>query len=163
MNGRNQKAGRAAGGLKAFSDGLASENPQFAEGLDLERAADEFCDSIRTTLKHLRKAGGIDQAALAQAMSLTQSAVSRLETARGDIGLKTIFRYARALGQFPSLSFAPAAIAGDAAESVPVRQVAASLNELQTHLAEVIEVLEQAVEAAPAGVEEEAVAYAGDS
>jgi transcriptional regulator with XRE-family HTH domain len=153
--------GRAAHGLKAFSDDLARENPRFAEGLDLEEAADRFCDSIRKDLKQLRKAAGVDQGALAQAMSLTQSAVSRIETGRGDIGLKTIFRYACALERLPSLSFASAEAVQDAPEAVPAGNVAVSLNELHAHLAEVMEVLEQAVVAAPASLEEEAVSYAG--
>jgi transcriptional regulator with XRE-family HTH domain len=49
----------------------------------------------------------LDQHELGAAVGLTQSAISRIERSAGDIGLKSIYRYARALGLQPVVTFTP--------------------------------------------------------
>jgi transcriptional regulator with XRE-family HTH domain len=92
-------------GLRAFRDRLAAEIPEFRQAVDAEAEAEAFCRSMREQLRGLRKDLGIDQAALGEMIGLTQSAVSRIERGTGDIGLKTLFRYARALGRKPFVTF----------------------------------------------------------
>jgi transcriptional regulator with XRE-family HTH domain len=92
-------------GLRAFRDRLAAEIPEFRQAVDAEAEAEAFCRSMREQLRGLRKDLRVDQAALGQVIGLTQSAVSRIERGTGDIGLKTLFRYARALERKPFVTF----------------------------------------------------------
>jgi transcriptional regulator with XRE-family HTH domain len=91
--------------LRAYRNRLAAEIPEFRQAVDVEAEAEAFCRSMREQLRDLRKSSGFDQAALGEKIGLTQSAVSRIERGTGDIGLKTLFRYARALGRKPFATF----------------------------------------------------------
>jgi transcriptional regulator with XRE-family HTH domain len=62
----------------------------------------------RLKLGKQRKIKGLDQSTAGKSMDMSQSAVSKIETGEGDIGMKTIFRYARALGLHPVCVFMPA-------------------------------------------------------
>lgn len=138
---------RAVTGFRAMRKRLAQENPGFAEAERLEAEADEFCGSIRGKLRRCRKIEGIDQKELGEVMQLTQSAVSRIENGTGDIGLKSVYRFARALGYQPVVMFTPSvegiiagAIAGDqniAAASTEIHQFAAEFNSGQTKMMQV--------------------------
>lgn len=101
--------GEAADGVRVMRDRLARQNPEFKAAVDLEVEAEDFCREIRDDLRHHRKLNGFDQSAIAKRLDMSQSAISKIETADGDIGVKTIFRYARALGLHPVCVFVPAA------------------------------------------------------
>ena len=85
-----------------------ADAPHMAKALRQEEAYLEFCDKVRTELKHMREDMGVKQSEVAAALQMSQPAVSNLENGEGDIGLISIFRYAEALGMQPTVSFAPA-------------------------------------------------------
>jgi transcriptional regulator with XRE-family HTH domain len=159
--------GKAVDSIRAFAADLAGKVPGFAEGAEIEREADHFCRSVREALGEHREVQNLNQAALGQAMGLSQPAVSRIERGDGDIGLKTIYRYARALGLKPHLSFAPSvALAAQGASADPVlAAVVAEVGQVQDELLEAFhrslvehQVRMQEVLAQHVGAEEEAIA-----
>ncbi len=89
---------KAVAGITAMRDTLAQDFPGYARAVEFEKEAEDFCRSIRADLRARRKQKNLDQAALGDRMDLTQSAVSKIEKGRGDVGLKTVYRYAEALG-----------------------------------------------------------------
>lgn len=99
----------AVAGVRAMQSRLAQGNPEFARAVDLESKAENFCRNMRADLRQEREKQGIDQAELGKMLDLTQSAVSKIETSAGDLGLKTAFRYARALGLQPVVLLLPSA------------------------------------------------------
>jgi transcriptional regulator with XRE-family HTH domain len=145
---------RAREGLAGFRDRLRAEIPEITDALDVEEWAEAYCDAVRDAMRARRRAAGLDQRAVARAMDISQSAVSRLENGRGDLGLKSLYRYARAIGIEPRL---PLDRAGEAKqEAVPIAALAASLNGLKSHIAQVVETIEQAAEDR---IEEDAGSY----
>jgi transcriptional regulator with XRE-family HTH domain len=72
-----------------------------------ETLAEAFCSNLRKELREKRKSVGIDQEKLGRRLNLSQSAISKIEGGRGDIGVKTLHRYARALGLRPVLGYVP--------------------------------------------------------
>ena len=98
---------RAEAGLKALHQRLAKENPAFADASAQEMRIDAFCAAVRQMLQNNRKEQSLQQEEIAERMDLTQSAVSKIENGHGDIGLRTLHRYASALGLRPVLSFVP--------------------------------------------------------
>lgn len=94
-------------GTAALRDMLIPGRPQFEAALEKERQVELFCQQIRSDLKARRERIGLDQAVLAKKLEIGQSAVSRLENGRGDIGMKTLYRYADALGMTPVVIFVP--------------------------------------------------------
>jgi transcriptional regulator with XRE-family HTH domain len=102
-----RKEGKAVAGIRALRSQLAEENPSFVEAVALEDDAERFCREVRGSLRDQRKAQGLDQSAVAKRLDMTQSAVSKIESGEGDIGMKTIFRYAHALGLLPVCVFLP--------------------------------------------------------
>jgi len=98
---------KAVAGVRALRRRLAEDVPDYAEAVRFEREAEAFCLSLRAELRKRRKAKHLDQEALGERIGLTQSAVSRIERSQGDIGLKSLYRYARALGLQPVISFTP--------------------------------------------------------
>jgi transcriptional regulator with XRE-family HTH domain len=95
------KEGKAIEGIRALRSQLAEANPDYALAIDLENDAEGFCREVRKSLREQRKAQKLDQAEVAAMLDLTQSAVSKIESGEGDLGLKTVFRYAHALGLVP--------------------------------------------------------------
>lgn len=99
--------GRAAAGVRALRERLAGEVPAFGAAAASEAAGEAFCRQIRTDLRRERKIRGVDQTAMAALLDMTQSAVSKIETGDGDLGVKTVFRFAHALGLQPVCIFVP--------------------------------------------------------
>jgi transcriptional regulator with XRE-family HTH domain len=95
--------------LGALRDRLAAADPKFKAAVQLERAAEVFCDKVRTDLKAHRLALGLNQKELGKLIDFSQSAISKVENGGGDLSLKTLFRVAGALGLNPILSLASAA------------------------------------------------------
>jgi DNA-binding XRE family transcriptional regulator len=74
-----------------------------------QTAATAYCGQVRMSLKALRQRQGKSQKQIAAAMGVRPSVVSRIETEMDvEIGLDMVFRYARALGYRPELTFKPA-------------------------------------------------------
>ena len=68
---------------------------------------DADIDDVVRHLADRRRAAGLSQAAVAERMRTSQSAVARLEANRGDLRLSTLERYARALGLTMRFGVAP--------------------------------------------------------
>ena len=98
----------ALAGIAALNAKIASEVPGYAEGLAATRGAHDYAQALRMKLIESRKNRRIDQTEIANRMGITQSAVSKIETGTGDIGLQTLFRYARALELTLRLDLVPA-------------------------------------------------------
>jgi transcriptional regulator with XRE-family HTH domain len=96
-----KKEGKAVKAIRALRSQLTEMNPAFSGAVALEDAAERFCREVRENLRDQRKAHGLDQSAVAEILDMTQSAVSKIESGEGDIGMKTVFRYANALGLIP--------------------------------------------------------------
>jgi len=103
---------------------LAAADPRFDAAAKVEREAEAFCEEVRNDLKAYRLALGVSQKEIAEKVELGQPAISKIESGRGDLNLKTVFRIADALGLRPVLAFAPAAHA--AAERPPAAETAAA-------------------------------------
>jgi transcriptional regulator with XRE-family HTH domain len=92
-------------GFAELRDSLAQEYSGFRSALSAEQDAERFCSEVRAELQEKRKSLGINQETMAKRLNLSQSAISKLESGRGDIGLKTVHRYARALGLRPMMTY----------------------------------------------------------
>lgn len=99
--------GRALDGIAAMRTVYGRDNPEVEAAHSVEREAEAFCAMVRAQLKQRRKALGWDQARAAKELNISQSAISKIEGGHGDIGLKTVFRYASALERQPLVVLAP--------------------------------------------------------
>jgi len=99
--------------LGALRSRLAAADPKFNAAARIEREAEALCDEVRSDLKAYRHTLGVSQKELAERVELGQPAISKIESGRGDLSLKTVFRIAEALGLRPVLAFAPAAHAAE--------------------------------------------------
>lgn len=103
--------GKAVEGVRAMRGRLARTIPGYEHAVEAEDHAERFCRELRQSLRDLRKKMGLDQKTLAERLDMTQSAVSKMENGEGDFGVKTLFRFAHALGLQPVFGFVPAASA----------------------------------------------------
>jgi len=94
-------------GVGALRDKLGQDNPEFRAADEAEQKVNAFCSRLRQELRALRESRKIDQVTMGKRMDLSQSAISKIETGRGDIGLKTLCRYADALGFEPVVLYLP--------------------------------------------------------
>lgn len=84
----------------------ASEKSEaFREAVNKEDEWIGFCQKLRRKLADIRVKRGIDQYQMAEKLEMSQSAVSKIENGKGDIGLLSICRYADALGLSPIVLF----------------------------------------------------------
>lgn len=93
--------------LKRFTDQLSEQSPAFAEAMSLEAWTDELSRRVREELRQKRDRSELSQTEVAKRMGVDQSAISKLENGNGDIGLKTLMRFAIALNYVPLIVFAP--------------------------------------------------------
>jgi transcriptional regulator with XRE-family HTH domain len=98
---------KALAGIEAIRNKLRSGNAKFAAAETAVRDAEAFCAFIRSELRIRRKEAGLDQTQVGEKLNLTQSAISKIENGRGDLGLETLYAYAEAVGLRPSVTFAP--------------------------------------------------------
>jgi transcriptional regulator with XRE-family HTH domain len=84
---------------------LAQDRPGFSAAVEMEERVEAFCQDIRSQLKQRREKLSLDQSSVAAKLEVSQSAISKIENGSGDIGLKTLFRYADALGVKPLILF----------------------------------------------------------
>lgn len=108
---------KAEAGIAALRRRLAAEHADFAAAADAEAEGERFCAAIRRELQAVRRDRKLQQEDVAKRLNLTQSAISKIETGQGDIGLRTLHRYARALGLRPVMTLVPEEEA-EAAEAV---------------------------------------------
>jgi transcriptional regulator with XRE-family HTH domain len=94
-------------GIAGLRVKLARGRPKFAAAVGKELQAEGFCQGIRAQLRTRRERLGLDQVAIATKLEIGQPSVSRIENGSGDIGLKTLFRYADAIGLKPVVLFVP--------------------------------------------------------
>jgi transcriptional regulator with XRE-family HTH domain len=104
MSGRSKKARDV---LRDFRKSIEADNATFRESSRVTQNAETIIQSIRSRLRDERLKYRIDQKDLASRMGVSQSAVSKFETERGDAGLRTVTRMADALGLVPLVAFVP--------------------------------------------------------
>lgn len=102
---------KAVEGVRAMRGRLARTIPGYEHAVEAEDRAESFSRELRLSLRDQRKEMGLDQKTLAERLDMTQSAVSKIENGEGDFGVKTLFRFAHALGLQPVFGFVPAASA----------------------------------------------------
>jgi transcriptional regulator with XRE-family HTH domain len=73
------------------------------------REANTFVQSVRADLATHRKFAGLNQEAVGRKLDLSQSAVSKIEKGDGDLSLKTLHRFAEAIGYRPVVLMIPSA------------------------------------------------------
>jgi transcriptional regulator with XRE-family HTH domain len=117
------REGKAVSAVRAMRNRLADESPAFKAAINAEAEAESFCREIRDDLRRQREAQKIEQGVLGKRLDMGQSAVSKIETGEGDIGVKTIFRHARALGLRPVCFFVPTIAIGKASGTTDVAQI----------------------------------------
>lgn len=124
--------------LGALRQKLARADPKFEAAARAEAAADDLCQDLRRQLKARRTSAGLNQEDLARRLELSQSAISKIESGRGDLGVKTLFRVADALGMRPVVTLADSSDATQASEteraSDPALAAAAALEAAQETL-----------------------------
>ncbi len=98
---------KAAAGIRALRDRLSKSSPGFAKASDAEARMEAFCASVRNDLQLRRRDKKLNQEEVAGRLNLTQSAISKIEVGDGDIGLRTLYRYAGAIGLRPVVTFMP--------------------------------------------------------
>jgi DNA-binding XRE family transcriptional regulator len=98
---------KAVAGIQALRDRLSKSSPGFAKASDAEARMEAFCASVRNDLQLRRRNKNLNQEEVAGRLNLTQSAISKIEAGDGDIGLRTIYRYAGAIGLRPIVTFTP--------------------------------------------------------
>ncbi len=95
--------------LQAFDEDLAVEVPGYAKTLAAEReteaSVDAQCKAIRAMFAESARAKGLTQGELAARMGVMQPAINKIENGDGDIGIKTLLRYAAALEDELSVGF----------------------------------------------------------
>jgi len=116
---------KAVEGVRAMRHRLAQTLPDYRRAVEAEDNAEGFCRELRMSLRDQRKQMGIDQKSLAERLGMTQSAVSKIESGEGDVGVKTLFRYAHALELRPIFGFIPvaSAITGDTGKTAEDFQI----------------------------------------
>jgi transcriptional regulator with XRE-family HTH domain len=92
--------------IRELRRSLGAENPEFAKASESDQNANTLCQVIRSNLRAERLNRDIDQTVLASSLDMSQSAISKFETGKGDIGFKTLFRIADGLGLVPLVIFA---------------------------------------------------------
>lgn len=135
-DGQGRNAPKAAAGVLALQDRLKNDVEGFAEALEFEGEAERYCQSIRAELRKHRIDQGLEQSQLGERMGLSQSAVSKLEKGEGDIGVKTLFRYADALGLHPVVLFSPAETAYEEAQRKLLRKLSEDIFTFTADIAE---------------------------
>ncbi|HEY5305658.1 MAG TPA: helix-turn-helix transcriptional regulator [Pseudolabrys sp.] len=101
---------KAVQGLAKMRSVLRESIPAFAAAENSAQGAEHFCHSVRQDLQRRRKAQRVGQADVGVRLGLSQSAVSKIETGKGDLSLKTLYLYAEALGLEPAVVFVPSAL-----------------------------------------------------
>jgi len=135
---------QSAGGIAALRTKLAKDYPQFADAVSFEQKIEGQCRLLRLALRLTREKLGIEQSKAAERMQVGQPMISRIENGAGDIGLKTLFRYAAALNL--ELTFDLKDNAEDAQEPLLSPAVAGMIEEARQIIDRARELLAEASE-----------------
>lgn len=100
---------RAVAGIRALRETLQRDNPHFQAAVTAGREANAFVQSVRADLAAHRKLADLSQEDVGQRLDLGQSAISKFENGQGDLSMKTVYRFAQALGFRPVLLMVPSA------------------------------------------------------
>lgn len=88
--------------MGALRGRMEAEFPSLREARHAREERELFQQTVIAALAHRRDKVGLNQTQVADAMGTTQSAVSKIESASGDIGLSTLLRYGEAIGFAPT-------------------------------------------------------------
>jgi len=87
--------------LEAFDAAVAARKPRYRIALERERAAAAAIARLRLLMRTEAARVGETQEKIAWELGVSQSAVSKLLTGSGDIGVGTVVRYCMAMGVEP--------------------------------------------------------------
>jgi len=118
---------KAVAGVRGMRGRLARTIAGYGEAVEAEGHAESFCRELRQSLREQRKQMQLDQKTLAERLDMTQSAISKIESGEGDFGVKTLFRYAHALGLRPVFTYM-------AASSATASEAERAMEEIQVEL-----------------------------
>ena len=104
MSDKADRSTPALDKLTALKARLSRTDPEFARAQAVEGDAERFCRAVRQSIINARLDAGWDQAELARRVDYSQSTISRLESGKGDLSLKVLFRLAAALGKRPDFA-----------------------------------------------------------
>lgn len=85
--------------------------PEFRSAREAREYFEAVQRDVMTALAAHRARAGLNQTEVALAMGTTQSSVSKIEAAGGDVGISTLLRYGSAIGLQPAELFAQIAAA----------------------------------------------------
>ena len=101
---------KAAQDLASLKEALFAEHPGVKAQSDQRHEARTFVASVRREIADLRKRQDLKQSDMAERLGVSQPVISRIESDRNaDLGLETLYRYARACGLKPVVTFVPSA------------------------------------------------------
>lgn len=94
--------------FESFRGEMLEKHPEIRKNYAELAAAGDALEAVRRKLRLQRNAAGLSQDEVAERLGISQPAVSRIERpGSGDIGLRTLFRYAAAIDCVPEISFRP--------------------------------------------------------
>src|SRR5574337_2111936 len=135
--------------LGALRNRLAAGDSKFNAAARVERDAEALWDAVRSDLKSYRHTLGVSQKELAERVELGQPAISKIESGRGDLSLKSVFSIADALGLRPVRAVAPATHAGE--ERLPAAAAALAGAVQEDLIRKIPEIVQEAVARVAAG------------
>jgi len=137
MSGHNRKARDV---LRDFRKSIEADNEIFRESSRVTQNAETIIQSLRARLRDERLKHHIEQKDLASRMGVSQSAVSKFETERGDAGLRTVTRMADALGLIPLVVFVPKGYVSKVQEQpkMIIEMIGAAQSELLSQIGNIV-------------------------
>jgi len=113
------KEPKALQGFQNIRETLRKSSPAFEVAEASVEDSEAFCASVKADLRERRKRMRLDQTQIGAKLNLSQSAISKIESQRGDLGLETLYQYAEALGLRPAVVFIPTAESLAVSRAVP--------------------------------------------
>jgi transcriptional regulator with XRE-family HTH domain len=112
---------KALQGLQKIRETLRKSAPGFDTAEASVQDAEAFSASVKAELRRRRKEIKLGQTQIGAMLDLGQSAISKIEKGRGDLGLETLYQYAEALGLRPAVVFVQTAesFAGSQTSALP--------------------------------------------
>lgn len=117
MSSTNTPSPKAVAGIRQLRETLEKDNPAFQTAVAAGRQTNAFVQSVRADLAAHRKAAELDQEDVGRKLDLGQPAISKIENGQGDLSLKTLHRFAEAIGYRPVVLMIPSASAATTATS----------------------------------------------
>jgi transcriptional regulator with XRE-family HTH domain len=108
---------KAVAGIRKLRKALEKDNPRFQAAVEAGQGANAFVQSVRADLAKCRDSARVSQADVGRRLDLGQPAISKIENGSGDLSLKTLYRFAEAIGYRPVVQMVPAAHAAASARA----------------------------------------------